>query len=117
MIDEYMTPEMAELFKHAHRRPAKALRVVDAAVMVTAVPLSAMASKAQGREVTYARHLTWFALAEHARTGANEIGRMFGGRDHSTVLQGIRRIEMERRTRPSTQRDVDRIAAAMGAKQ
>ena len=47
-----------------------------------------------------------YLLREDAGASLVEIGRLLGGRDHSTVLHGVGKIsrELERRTQPSASR-------------
>ena len=43
------------------------------------------------RDVAYARHEAMAAIREARRLSLFQIGRIFSGRDHSTVLSGIQR--------------------------
>jgi chromosomal replication initiation ATPase DnaA len=43
-----------------------------------------------------------------------EIGRMFGGRDHTSALSGIRKIERLRKTDPQLEADLHAIAVSLG---
>lgn len=43
------------------------------------------------RPVAYARHEAMAAVRDMGRLSYPQIGRVFGGRDHTTVLAGIRR--------------------------
>ena len=62
--------------------------------------------RSRTRDVTYARHLAMYLMKEDARRTVAEIGRLFGNRDHSTVLAGIHRITLEQTTRPETAADL-----------
>lgn len=62
--------------------------------------------RSRTRDVTYARHLAMYLMKEDARKTIAEIGRLFGNRDHSTVLAGITRITKETKTRPETTADI-----------
>ncbi len=71
--------------------------------------------KSRSRDVAYARHLAMYVLKEDGRKTVAEIGRLFGNRDHSTVLAGIQRIALEQTTRPETRADVSAVRAAVAA--
>ncbi len=45
------------------------------------------------REVVRVRQLLMWEVSERFRLSLPQIGRMFGGRDHTTVLHAIRRVE------------------------
>jgi chromosomal replication initiator protein len=47
------------------------------------------------QDVAYARHIAMYLARELTEASTPEIGRRFGGRDHSTVLHGVRRIERQ----------------------
>lgn len=96
------------------RVPRAADRLPEALRQVTGYTLGELAGSSRERRVSYARHLAMFAYKRFAGVGINEMGRMFG-RDHSSVLGGVRRIEMECRTRPETARDVTALARLVGA--
>jgi hypothetical protein len=54
-----------------------------------------------------------FLLREDASKTVAEIGRLFGNRDHSTVLAGIARIQQELRTRPETAADIASVRSVL----
>jgi chromosomal replication initiator protein len=100
--------------------PPPAETVVAAVSVRTGVDAAALRGRSRTRDVTYARHLAMYLLREDAKLSVAEIGRMFGGRDHSTVLGGINRIALETTTRPETATDLavvrDAIADARRAR-
>jgi chromosomal replication initiator protein len=57
------------------------------------VRIEALAAKTRTRNVTEARHVAMYAIRELLGMPLTEIGGLFGGRDHSTVLYSIRKVE------------------------
>ena len=53
----------------------------------------ALASGERSRTVTVPRQVAMFLIRELLDTPLKQIGRVFGGRDHSTVIHSIRRVE------------------------
>ena len=53
----------------------------------------AMASGKRSRTVTVPRQVAMFLIRELLDTPLKQIGRVFGGRDHSTVIHSIRKVE------------------------
>lgn len=45
------------------------------------------------RNVGDARHITWKLIKEFSDMSKKEIGRRYGGRDHSSVISGIAKVE------------------------
>jgi chromosomal replication initiator protein len=50
------------------------------------------------REIVRPRHVAMYLLREQTESSLVEIGRTMGGRDHTTVLHGIERIEKDLQT-------------------
>ena len=44
-----------------------------------------------------------------------EIGRKFGGRDHTTVIHAVRKVESLRESDPSIEEDVDLLLRSLEA--
>ena len=52
----------------------------------------ALASKSRSRNITEARHVAMYVVRELLGTPLQQIGQIYGGRDHSTVLYSIRKV-------------------------
>lgn len=64
---------------------------------------------ARSRQVTYARHLAMYLLKQDFGRSVTDIGRLLGGRDHSTVLHACDRISKELLMLPQTRADVEAL--------
>ena len=64
--------------------------------------------KGKSREQKYAtpRQVAMFILREDSKINLSSIGKLFGGRDHSTVLHAIRRIQTDAATNQNLRRDL-----------
>ena len=64
--------------------------------------------KGKSREQRYAipRQVAMFILREDSKINLSSIGKLFGGRDHSTVLHAIRRIQTDAATNQNLRRDL-----------
>ena len=51
-----------------------------------------LASKSRSRNITEARHVAMYLVRELLGTPLQQIGQLYGGRDHSTVLYSIRKV-------------------------
>ena len=88
---------------------SKVLDVVSKVMNVT--PMELMGRSAN-REAAYVRHLSWYLLRRESSMAVGKIATLFE-RDHSTVVEGIRRIEMEIQMRPETAAALKRCKEAM----
>jgi chromosomal replication initiator protein len=65
-----------------------------------------LVSKSRSRPLTTARHIAMYIMRECTGLSLVKIGEIFGGRDHTTVLHGIKKVEDEMRARDATFRQV-----------
>jgi len=68
-----------------------------------------LSSKKKVPHLVQARHLAMYLVREECHLPVKEIGRLFGGRDHSTVLQGCRRISKESDATPHMRQQLHEI--------
>ena len=61
------------------------------------------------RQVTRARHIAMFLARLHLQMSLPELGRAFGGRDHTTVLASVAKIEATRHEDASLQALLGRL--------
>jgi chromosomal replication initiator protein len=67
---------------------------------------SDLVSKSRSRPLTHARHIAMYLMRECTGLSLVKIGEIFGGRDHTTALHGINKIEQDMRGRDQTFRQV-----------
>ena len=70
---------------------------------------SEMRSKRRARAVARPRQVAMYLAKKMTPRSLPEIGRIFGGRDHSTVIHAVRTIEELRQTNPDIDADVRKI--------
>jgi len=63
-------------------------------------------SKSRSRPLTQARHIAMYLMRENTGLSLVKIGEIFGGRDHTTALHGIKKVETDMRARDTTFREV-----------
>jgi len=68
-----------------------------------------LVSKSRSRPLTTARHIGMYIMRECTGLSLVKIGEIFGGRDHTTVLHGIKKVEDEMRARDATFRQVQDV--------
>ncbi len=68
-------------------------RIKEAVAKHFRISASEMTSDRRGREVARPRQVAMYLSRHLTPRTLPEIGRRFGGRDHTTVLHGIRQIE------------------------
>ena len=67
---------------------------------------SEMRSKRRARAIARPRQVAMYLAKKMTPRSLPEIGRIFGGRDHSTVIHAVRTIEAMRESNPDIDADV-----------
>jgi len=75
------------------------------------VSLDALKGRQRDHKVALARHIAIYLVREKTNCGLEDLGRLLGGRNHSTVLRGHQKIVGMISTNPSLQRNIDEILA------
>ena len=84
---------LAGLGEPGEPAPLNPTAIRDEVGRVWGVSGDAMASGERSRTVTVPRQVAMFLIRELLDTPLKQIGRVFGGRDHSTVIHSIRKVE------------------------
>ncbi|MDR3490808.1 MAG: helix-turn-helix domain-containing protein, partial [Gammaproteobacteria bacterium] len=66
-------------------------------------------SKSRHKDISFVRHLSMFLIKKMTEKSLRDIGRLFGGRDHATVLHGLDNIERYIAANPSAQHTIRQI--------
>ena len=66
-------------------------------------------SKSREKRVAYPRQIVMYLMREMAHRSLVEIGTFLGGRDHSTVHHGWRKMERAQSVDPETKRDISSL--------
>ena len=68
-------------------------QILDAVIKYYNLKLSDLQSKKRNQSIAFPRQICMFLARKHTRYSLEEIGGYFGGRDHTTVLHGVRAID------------------------
>jgi chromosomal replication initiator protein len=78
------------------------------------VSIEGLASKKRTKELTVPRQVAMYLIRELADLPLVEIGRLFGGRDHSTVIHSINKVEEDLAGDAALRSRIDTIRASFG---
>ncbi len=73
------------------------------------VKLADMKSKSRKKTITIPRHVAAYLCREYTTSSLPEIGRAFGGRDHTTVLHSCEKIKSDLETNTSLYNQITEI--------
>lgn len=60
------------------------------------IKVADLQSKNNARHISFPRHIAMYLVRQHTETSLPKIGAEFGGKDHSTVLHAIKKIDAQK---------------------
>jgi chromosomal replication initiator protein len=76
-------------FRHAHVSVDDVMSLITSEFAITARDLT---GKSRTQTVSLPRQIAMFLLREHTENSLEDVGRIFGNRDHTTVLYAVNKI-------------------------
>ena len=73
------------------------------------VRIADMKSSKRSRQIAYPRQVAMYLCRELTSASLEDVGDAFGGRDHTTVMHGYRKISDERESDPALQHTIDSL--------
>lgn len=74
-----------------------------------------LVSKQRHKTVAFARHVAMYLCKSRLSCSFPELGRAFGGRDHTTVMSAVRKIEHQRDSDPEVRAHIEAIERKLAA--
>ena len=90
-------------------------RIQRATCEVFKVTLTDMVSKRRARIVARPRQVAMYLCKKLTKRSLPDIGRRFGGRDHTTVMHAVKRIEELRKEDPTFNAQIDAVEQLLKA--
>ena len=81
-------------------------QIVQAVAEYYQISLDAMCGKQRDKHIVMPRQIAMYLLRQETEASLLEIGQLFGGRDHSTVLHACEKIDREVNINPSLRREI-----------
>lgn len=77
---------------------------------------SDLLSQRRSKEISYPRQVAMYLCRNMTETPLQEIGKVMGGRDHTTIIHGIEKITKDLESTPTLQNTVDILKKKMNQK-
>jgi chromosomal replication initiator protein len=71
-------------------------------------------SKDRHKSIAFARHVAMYLCKQRLKCSFPELGRAFGGRDHTTVMSAVRKVEALRAADPEVRAHLEAIEKKLG---
>lgn len=116
-----ITPELiAALVEHEkpfeRRISSSPSDVIKAVATHFHLTQSALKGKSRVKHLVTARHLTMYIMKQELSMPLVEIGRWFSGRDHTSVIHAVNKIENDLKTNVQLQQDLSAIKTTLSTK-
>jgi len=102
-----------ELIESSGKRAVAPDAVIRAVCRAMNVPRQDLGSKARDRRVLVPRQIAMYLLREETDLSLSEVGALFGGRDHSTVLHSCEKVATELEANPRLRASVGSVREAL----
>lgn len=112
---EIATQALNDAAMEARRAQITPERVLGEVTKHFKVSLSELRGRGRGKDIVLPRQVAMYILREETGSSLVEIGAFLGGRDHSTVMHGIDKIEKQLESDASLRNQVNVIREALFA--
>ena len=92
---ELASQAIADLVPNPSRRSVDPARIMDEVTRRFNISKEELEGPNRKREIVKARHVAMYLLHEELGMRDTEIGRLIGGRDHSTVIKAVGKVNFE----------------------
>ena len=90
-------------------------QILDAVIKYYNLKLSDLQSKKRNQSIAFPRQICMYLARKHTRYSLEEIGGYFGGRDHTTILHGVRTIDRQMKNDRDVAQQVTQIDSTLVA--
>lgn len=108
-IDTEMVRDLLGLDNYQETKKITLDDIAKASSSYFKIPLADLKSKARNKEIARARHIAMYLQRKVIHATQQDIGRFFGGRDHTSVIHGVNKITEQLKTDVNLSRDVIQI--------
>ena len=98
---ETVAEALKDILKAPVHQPVTIEGIMEIVADYYAIKVSELKSKRRTRNITFPRQIAMYLARDLTDSSLPEIGQAFGGRDHSTVIHAVEKIESELKLDPS----------------
>jgi chromosomal replication initiator protein len=107
-----LTLDLAKKVLATHASEPNALTIEEIQKMTAEhfrVRVTDLKSNNRSKPLVVARQVAMYLIKKHMDKSLSDIGRAFGGKDHTTVINALRRIEDQRQINPELNNDINTL--------
>jgi chromosomal replication initiator protein len=97
---------MSSLVEDVHESRLNSRQIAETVADFYHISLEAMCSKQRDKHIVMPRQIAMYLIRQETQVSLLEIGQLFGGRDHSTVLHACEKIDRAININPTLRREI-----------
>ena len=117
MDEEAIMKALEDVVKNSNEYIPTAESIIDYIAKYFQLEPEALQGQSRGRDVVNARQIAMYLIRRLTKLSMKDIGKAFGGRDHTTVLYSLDKVEAQMRSDPAFAETVKEITTNINAKQ
>ena len=106
---EFTAQTLGQTIKEALAKPVNINQILKAVCNYYSVKTSDIKGKRRTKELVIPRQVAMYLIKDLTQIPFMTIGEFLGGRDHTTIMHGVRKIEEELVQYPKTKQDVTNV--------
>ena len=106
---ETVATALKDILKAPANKPITTEGIMDVVADHYSIKVADMKSKRRTRNITFPRQVAMYLIRHLTDHSLPEIGESFGGRDHTTVIHAVEKIEKELKLDPSLQNTITEL--------
>jgi chromosomal replication initiator protein len=112
---EFVAAELGQRIASDQRRPVNLQQILRAVCSYYSVKIDDVKGHRRTKDLVGPRHIAMYLIYDLTKTPYMSIGDFLGGRDHTTILHGVRKVEDELREVAKIKQDVANIVQSVYA--
>jgi chromosomal replication initiator protein len=97
---------MSSLVEDVHEPRLNSRQIAEVVAEFYHISLESMCSKQRDKHIVMPRQIAMYLIRQETQVSLLEIGQLFGGRDHSTVLHACEKIDRAVNINPTLRREI-----------
>lgn len=106
---DFVAKELGQRIPTESRRPVNLQQILRAVCSYYSVKIDDVKGAKRTKELVVPRHIAMYLIYDLTKTPYMSIGDFLGGRDHTTILHGVKKVEDELKDVAKTKQDVANI--------
>jgi len=112
---EFVAQELNQRLPETARKPVNLNQILRAVCTYYSVKMDDIKGAKRTKELVAPRHMAMYLIYDLTKTPYMTIAQVFGGRDHTSILHGIKKIEEELKSTAKIKQDVENIVQTVYA--